>query len=171
MSIESNDGPLLKLLREFGVDANLAPIAAVKRIEEVPVSLNPECLFKMAPTPELMSDTGIHRLELWKDGAVLPAEIPDRMLDARRRKMQFDRVPVGHDTGYRCFDSDKHDAESAFDSGEYGDGMTEDEAYVAWLCTVDEPEPAPRAGYTVHSSPFEPPTVIDTLDRSDEGDE
>lgn len=31
--------------------------------------------FKMAPCPDLMSDTGIHELELWKGGPELPAEL------------------------------------------------------------------------------------------------
>jgi hypothetical protein len=51
----------------------------------------------------------------------------------KRRNMVYVPVPVGHDVGYRCWDGDKHDADSAFESGEYGDGMSENEAYVAWL--------------------------------------
>jgi hypothetical protein len=86
----------------------------------------------------------------------------------KRRKMQFDRIPVGHDVGYRCFDSTKHDSESAFMSGEFGDGLTEDEAYMAWLCNRDEKPLTPKAGYIVESSPFQPPEVRDIVDRSED---
>jgi hypothetical protein len=72
----------------------------------------------------------------------------------------FDRVPVGHDVGYRCYDGDKHDSESAFRSGEYGDGLSEDEAYIDWLNNREDERP-PRAGRVVHSSPFEPLTSVD----------
>jgi hypothetical protein len=115
--VSTNEGPLSKLLRGLGVDADLAPIEAVKRIEVMPVKL---------------------------------------------RNMVYDRIPVGHDLGYRCYDGDKHDPDSAYQSGEYGDGLTEDQAYADWLQNVDEVKP--RAGRVIHSSPFEPPTVIDDRD-------
>lgn len=88
----------------------------------------------------------------------------------KRRNMEYDRVPVGHDTGYRCYDGSKHDSESAFESGEYGDGMTEDEAYVDWLRNVDEATQKTRAGFVVHSSPFEPPTIVDDIYRDPDED-
>lgn len=137
MSTDQNDGPLTRLSKLLGIDHKLAPIEAVKRIEERPVSLNAECFFKMRPAPELCGDETINRL--WEGGPVLPT---------RLRRMEFDRVPVGHDTGYRCYDGEKHDSESAFTSGEFGDGLTEDEAYVDWLRNVD-PEPRPRMGRLV----------------------
>lgn len=56
------------------------------------------------------------------------------------RRMIYDRIPVGHDIGYRCYDAGKHDAESAFTSGEFGDGLSENEAYADWLRNIDEPE-------------------------------
>ncbi len=121
----SNEGPLSQLLRNLGLDHELAPIEAVKRITETPVAINHELFYST------------------------------RM----RREMQYDRVPVGHDIGYRCYNGRKHDADSAYESGEYGDGLTEDQAYVAWLQAVDEPKP--RAGRVVHSSPYEPPTIVD----------
>jgi hypothetical protein len=63
----------------------------------------------------------------------------------KRRNMGYERVPVGHQDGYRCFDADKHsNAQEAFESGEYGDGMSENEAYVAWLRNEIDSEPAPR---------------------------
>lgn len=74
-----------------------------------------------------------------------------------RRNMAYDRVPVGHNTGYRCYNADKHDSESAFESGEYGDGLTKDQAYVAWLNDSD-PAPRPRLGTLVNGgSGVEPP--------------
>jgi hypothetical protein len=63
----------------------------------------------------------------------------------KRRNMVYDRIPVGHNTGYRCYDGDKHDADSAFRSGQYGDGMSEDEAYVDWLRFCDPELPATSA--------------------------
>jgi hypothetical protein len=76
-----------------------------------------------------------------------------------RREMQYDRIPIGCDIGYRCYNGRKHDPDSAYQSGEYGDGLTQDQAYVAWLHAVDEVKP--RAGRVVHSSPYEPPTIVD----------
>jgi hypothetical protein len=61
-----------------------------------------------------------------------------------RREMEYDRIPIGCDLGYRCYNGRKHDPDSAYQSGEYGDGLTQDQAYVAWLHAVDEPKP--RAG-------------------------
>jgi hypothetical protein len=98
-----------------------------------------------------------------KDEAASVAEAERLFYTTRmRREMQYDRVPVGHDLGYRCYDGDKHDPDSAYQSGEYGDGITEDQAYADWLQNVDEVKP--RAGRVIHSSPFEPPTVIDDRD-------
>jgi hypothetical protein len=71
---------------------------------------------------------------------ILPSEVPDIFL-APRRRMAYDPIPVGHNTGWRCYDGSKHDAESAFEAGEFGDGMSQDEAYCAWLREIDEPEP------------------------------
>jgi hypothetical protein len=79
-----------------------------------------------------------------------------------RREMQYDRIPIGCDLGYRCYNDRKHDPDSAYQSGEYGDGLTQDQAYVAWLHAVDEVKP--RAGRVVHSSPYEPPTIVDDRD-------
>jgi hypothetical protein len=76
-----------------------------------------------------------------------------------RREMEYDRIPIGCDLGYRCYNGRKHDPDSAYQSGEYGDGLTQDQAYVAWLQAVDEPKP--RAGRAVNYSSSQPHEVID----------
>lgn len=107
--------------------------------------------------PGLASDSAIHRLfgddfaSLRATAAAIdrvnelmrPALNAETIFSARRRKMIYDRIPVGHDIGYRCYDGDKHDAESAYEAGEFGDGLSENEAYVAWLHAMDDLEPAP----------------------------
>jgi hypothetical protein len=80
-----SDGPLTKLMRALGVESDLAPLASVKRITERPVSLNPECLFKMTPTPMQQSADDINRL--WDGGPVLPSEVPERFLTTRKRHL------------------------------------------------------------------------------------
>jgi hypothetical protein len=91
----------------------------------------------MRPTPEMCSEETIN--QLWDGGPVLPTSIPELFFSSKnRRPMAFDRIPVGHSMGWRCYDLRKHDPESAFESGEFGDGLTQDEAYVAWLNTIDE---------------------------------
>jgi len=129
--------------------------------------------FFLAPTPNHMSDERIAKLfdDDFKvaeataamldrvQAKAIPCNLPELFFHSpQRRKMVFDHVPVGHSIGYRCYDGDKHDAESAFESSEFGDGMSEDEAYVDWLRNVDEPKP--KAGRVIHSSPFEPETLI-----------
>jgi hypothetical protein len=98
--------------------------------------------------PKLVSETVINRLwdgdlEVAKAAAAQMDRILAKALPVaellfsvphKRRNMGYERVPVGHQDGYRCFDADKHsNAQEAFESGEYGDGMSENEAYVAWL--------------------------------------
>ena len=101
-----------------------------------------------------------HDLDLARATAAAMDRVNALMSTNQRRNMLFDPVPVGHDIGWRCYDGGKHDAESAFESGEYGDWLTQDEAYVAWL--VNRPEEAPvRASRVIHSSQFEPPTYSD----------
>ena len=46
-------GPLSRLLKGLGIDAELAPIAAVSRITEMPVQLNPETLLGNKPLGEI----------------------------------------------------------------------------------------------------------------------
>ena len=77
----------------------------------------------MALTPKNASDSLIHALtEI--------ATVPELFFSTKaRHRYVYDRVPVGHDVGYRCYDGSKHDSDSAFQSGEYGDGMSENEAY------------------------------------------
>jgi hypothetical protein len=135
-------------------------------------------VFPLHPTPEHASDETVN--EYWELAVALmnaellfvkpiPVNLPE-IGTSKRRDMVFDLVPVGHDMGYRCFDGGKHDSESAFDSGEFGDGKTQDEAYMAWLCCVDEAEPKPRAGRVIHSSQFEAPTYIDDRDENFDAD-
>lgn len=105
-------------------------------------------VFPLRPTPKHASDDTINSLfdyatQLMRTEAkhlLEQAPVPEQFLTAPRRHMVYDRIPVGHDTGYRCYDGTKHDSESAFTSGEFGDGLSENEAYVDWLRNVDEPE-------------------------------
>jgi hypothetical protein len=106
-----------------------------------------------------------------KDESAVMAEAANLFFSTKmRREMEYDRVPVGHDLGWRCYNGRKHDPESAFESGEYGDGLTQDQAYVAWLHAVDEPQP--RAGIPYagngNSEPYEykddPVTFDDDLE-------
>lgn len=137
--------------------------------------------FKMTPSPADMSDTGIHRLfddELKPALAIKaaldrlekvmheppePTNVAELMFHtSKRRRLAFDRVPVGHDLGYRCYDGDKHDPESAHSSGEYGDGLTEDQAYAAWLHALDDCDlPRPRGRITNLGNPEAPPEWLD----------
>jgi hypothetical protein len=106
-------GPLSRLIDALGIDADLEPIAAVKRIDEQPVALNPECFFKMAPAPELMSDTGIHKL--FGDDIKTPIDLRGKRIDPRyelhgtfRGKQQW-----------TCWDYNSYDGdESAMGSGD-----------------------------------------------------
>lgn len=97
---------------------------------------------------------------------------PETIFSAPRRRMEFDRVPVGHDIGYRCYDAGKHDADSAFQSGEYGDGLSENEAYADWLRQDAENNPKPRPSKVIHTSRFEPDDYASRPEpEQDHGDE
>jgi hypothetical protein len=48
----------------------------------------------------------------------------DGRLDGRRETFEFDRVPIGHDLGWRCWNAAKDNA----DDGTFGEGLTKDEA-------------------------------------------
>jgi hypothetical protein len=95
----------------------------------------------------------------------------DHFFSAKSRKMVYDEIPVGHDIGYRCYDGSKHDADSAYRAGEFGDGLTQDQAYADWSRNVD-PDPRPRAGIPYagngNSEPYEykddPVTFDDDLE-------
>lgn len=150
--------------------------AVSKSLDGWHAALNPELIFSQ--TDRLFGDT--KRLEY--DAAVLkrveevmhkppaPTNVAELFFSTnRRRSMVFDPIPVGHDTGYRCYDGVKHSADSAFDSGEYGDGLTEDEAYAQWIKYIDEPKP--RAGMIVNSSPTDPPEFISHKPVWREGDD
>lgn len=98
---------------------------------------------------------------------------PETIFSAPRRRMEFDRVPVGHDTGYRCYDGSKHsNAQEAFESGEYGDGLSQDEAYADWLRQDAENNPKPRPSKVIHTSRFEPDDYASRPEpEADHGDE
>lgn len=124
----------------------------------------------------LMADPSLGEVldnALWKDGPVLPSSVPELFFHTnKRRGLEFDRVPVGHSLGYRCYDSGKHEsADAAFQAGEYGDGLTEDQSYVDYLHALDDLEEKPRPGMVVHSSPFEPPEMISDKPIWREGDD
>jgi hypothetical protein len=131
--------------------------------------------FKMAPRPDDMNDTGIHRLfgDDLKQAEALNAALQhlERVMfekpnvaelffsTNKRRDMQYDEIPVGTDMGFRCFDASKHDAESAFQAGEFGDGLTEEQAYVEWLHNTEELPPR-RSRLIGLGHPEQPPESI-----------
>jgi hypothetical protein len=110
-----SDGPLTKLMRALGVESDLAPLASVKRITERPVSLNPECLFKMTPTPMQQSPAQIN--QLWDGGPVLPSEIDLRGRDFDPR-YEFHGTFRGKQL-WTCWDHNSYDGEeSSLGSGD-----------------------------------------------------
>jgi hypothetical protein len=117
-------GPLAKLMAGLGIDADLAPIAAVKRIEEMPVRLNPETLLGNKPRniPEHYTPDEINAIvEAFES-------------TTKRHGYVFERCPVGHDMGYRCFRLSQYDGPES----PVGYGLTENEAYVDYLARCDE---------------------------------
>jgi hypothetical protein len=159
--MNTEKGPLTRLLEGLGIDADLAPIAAVKRIDEMPRRLN---------IPEHYTDGEINALV--EDGKLPePTSVAELFFHTnKRRNMVFDEIPVGHDTGYRCYDGDKHDPESAYTSGEYGEGLTEDEAYVDWLQNCDREE-APRRSRAIGlGRSDQPPDYVDDPYRDPDED-
>lgn len=131
-----SDGPLTKLMRSLGVESDLAPLASVKRITERPVSLNPECLFKMTPSPLQQSPAQIN--ELWDGGPVLPSEI--------LRGRDFDPRYEFHGT-YRgkqqwtCWDENSYDG----DESPMGGGESKEMALLDLLEKIAPAEPEPHA--------------------------
>jgi hypothetical protein len=123
--MSTNEGPLSKLLRGLGVDADLAPIEAVKRIDVMPVKVN--------------------------------IDLRGRNLDVR---YEFHGTFRGKQQ-WTAWDDKTYDG----DESAIGSGDSKEDALVDLLEKLDaEPAPKPRAGRVVHSSPFEPPTVIDDRD-------
>lgn len=167
-----SDGPLSKLLRGLGLDDKLPAIPTIERIEERPVSLNPEVMFKMAPCPDLMSDTGIHALELWKDGPVLPTNIPESKLRAYDLDLDYASFrPEGE--RWRCIDLNTFDGGPDKPGCFEGYGASMKEAKLALLDLFAEYDERQKPSRVIHSSPFEPPTYADRepRDRLTEDDE
>lgn len=159
---DDTEGPLSKLMRGLGIKNDLAPIAAIKRIEERPVSLNPETMFKMAPAPDLMSDTGVH--QLYGD------ELIRRSPTARAFDLDYEYAsfrPEGD--RWRCVDLNTFDGGPDAPGCFQGYGASEKEARLALLdlfADYDE-RPPPKPSRVIHSSQFEPPTYADQPKRDD----
>lgn len=117
-------------------------------------ALNPETMFKLAPTP--MHKTPAEINQLWDGGPVLPATI-----DLRGKSLDIRYEFHGSFRGkqqWTCWDHNSYDG----DESAMGYGESKELALVDLLEKIaPEPEPAPRAGYVVHSSPFEPETIVD----------
>ena len=98
---------------------------------------------------------------------VQPVEISESFLSTtKRHRYEFDRAPVGHDLGWVCWDGSKY---SAGDEGAvFGYGLTQDHAYADLMSQLDDAKP--RAGRVIHSSPFQPPEVIDDRDTDFDDD-
>jgi hypothetical protein len=65
---------------------------------------------------------------------ILPTEVPDRFLSTKKRHdYVFEQVPVGHDTGWRCYDPAHYDGDPADGDTRCGYGLTKDEAYVDYI--------------------------------------
>lgn len=160
--MSKQEGPLSRISRLLGL-SDLASIAAIKRIDERPVSLNPEAFFKMAPAPELMSDTGIHALELWKDGPTLPSTI-DLTRRAYDIDIEYDSMrPVGE--RWRAIDLNTFDGGPDAPGCFQGYGASAKEARLALLdlfAAFDE-RPKPRISRVIHHS-----TATDPAEYSDE---
>lgn len=134
--------------------------------------------FKMAPKPEDASDSLIAKLfeDELKPAKALAAAM-DRLEGImhtpaelffhtnKRRHLEFERVPVGHDLGWCCYDPNKLSGPDLV----MGYGKTEDEAYVDWLDQSDDIKP--RASRPIHSSPFEPTEYADEPRRDTRDDE
>jgi hypothetical protein len=114
-------------------------------------------------TPKHATDEQIEKLF---DDGLAPARavaaamdrIESLMHTTKRHRYAFERVPVGHDMGWRCWDELKDNADDA----DYGYGLTQDEAYADYLRNCDKPPR--RMGRVIHSSAFEPPTIVDDRD-------
>lgn len=146
---DDNTGPLSRLLRGLGIDDKLPVIAAIKRIEERPVSLNPEVMFKLAPTPDLMSDAGINRL--WDGGPTLPTSVPiTRAENARAFDLHSEYTSFAPEAErWTCIDLNTYDGapDSEAPATFIGRGASEKEARMDLLAQFyehDNPEPTPR---------------------------
>jgi hypothetical protein len=106
-------------------------------------------VIQLRPTPQHMSDTQVTALwdyavalmhseaaRLLNADAVLvvPNDVADRFLETKKRHdYVFERVPVGHDMGWRCYDPNHYDGDPADGDTRCGYGLTKDEAYVDYI--------------------------------------
>jgi hypothetical protein len=135
--------------------------AELRAAEIVAQALNaalcPETMFKLAPTPDLMSDTGIHRLELWKGGPKLPR----RAFDLHTEYTSY--APV--EQRWTCIDLNTYDGapDSEAPATFIGRGMTEHAAKMDLIEQFRDfdGEPMQKASRPIHSSPFEPTEYAD----------
>jgi hypothetical protein len=106
-------------------------------------------VIKFRPSPAQVSETGIN--ELWDYAValmhseaarllnadavlVVPNDVADRFLETKKRHdYVFERVPVGHDMGWRCYDPNHYDGDPADGDTRCGYGLTKDEAYVDYV--------------------------------------
>lgn len=125
--------------------------------------------FKMAPGPELMTDTGIHRL--WD---LLPSSVPPRSFDLRYEYTSF----APEHSRWTCIDLSTYDGapDSEAPSTFIGCGASEKQARMDLLeqfADYDEAEyqrKRAKPSEIVHSSAFEPPTYADPVRDPSEDD-
>jgi hypothetical protein len=131
----SNEGPLSQLLHGLGMNADLPPIETPKRIDVMPIPVN---------LPEI-------------DLRNLDMDLRFELHGTFRGKQQW-----------TCFDEKTYDGPES----PLGEGESKVEAFADLLekrglldkvdtHTALEQFDKPRAGRVVHSSPFEPPTIVD----------
>lgn len=93
---------------------------------------------------------------------VTPVEISAEFFGTTKRHgYRFDEAEVSGEMGWCCSDSN-YDGSPDAKRTPLGYGKTQDEAYADYLRQIDEPKP--RAGRVIHTSAFEPPTVVDDRD-------
>jgi hypothetical protein len=106
-------------------------------------------VIQLRPTPNHAPDAEIS--ELWEYAValmhseaarllnadavlVVPNDVADRFLETKKRHdYVFERVPVGHDMGWRCYDPNHYDGDPADGDTRCGYGLTKDEAYVDYV--------------------------------------
>jgi hypothetical protein len=100
-------------------------------------------VIQLRPTPNHVSDTDFAK-EAWTLACELMRSEAARLLNAhavmcsfettkKRHDYVFERVPVGHDTGWRCYDPNHYDGDPADGDTRCGYGLTKDEAYVDYI--------------------------------------
>jgi hypothetical protein len=90
----------------------------------------------------------------------IPVNLPE--IDLRGRNLDLRYEWQGHRIGWACWDENTYDGAPDSESNHIGYGPEKEDALCDLLEKMDvEPKPKPRAGRVVHSSPFEPPTIVD----------